>query len=216
MYGSWYLSVAFQSNVVSLNSGLSELGCCMYWSGIVKCISCPPDCHYCCFGSLHCCLNYCLCHALFSQPLFLSFMEAVLCVFLFSIFLSALYETSFLLLLTQYNGYLHWRMITRLVTSESFLLYTKCDLHILCVCECECMYKNSFIHNYGIIDGTTIAMCLCMPLAAIGMVCYWLTVSCLWYVYIRILYINGYFCVNVRCTIYIITLMLAMTLAMVW
>ena len=38
---------------------------------------------------------------------------------------------------------------------------------------------STFIYNYGITDGVTIGMCLCMLLATFDMICYWLTIYCL-------------------------------------
>ena len=43
--------------------------------------------------------------------------------------------------------------------------------------------KGVHIYYYGITDGTTTIMCHCALLAAIGVVCYLLTVHYLWWVY---------------------------------
>ena len=43
-------------------------------------------------------------------------------------------------------------------------------------------------------DHMTIGMCLCVLLAANGMVCYWFTVYCLWCVFMWILYSWIYLC----------------------
>ena len=76
----------------------------------------------------------------------------------------------------------------------SFILYAKNDLSISIY-----MHKSAFIYNYGITDGMTKFLCLCVLLVAIGMVCYWLTVYCLWCASMWILYNYRYICVTAWC-----------------
>ena len=61
-------------------------------------------------------------------------------------------------------------------------------------------YTCTKVCLYAIIctDDTTIDMCSCMLLTAIHVVCQWLVIHELWYVYIWILYSYGYICVTVH------------------
>ena len=60
---------------------------CLYWSCIVNLALCICDCHYHCFGSFNCCLQYGLYHALTRCHYFLLFNQTALCEY--SSFLSS-------------------------------------------------------------------------------------------------------------------------------